>query len=166
MLRKTSKNMLVLVMLLMIAVVVSGCGGQAATAAVLPVYPGAVVLKPGEDPIADTLAKNMEQDASIRQGMGVGGKMEQFSYKLPADASWEAVKAFYDKELTASGWQSGLGGLAGDIASQALEAANQGGGDMMKMALYSKGGQTLTILRVIEAPTSTQPYLIASLNSN
>ncbi|MBN2549284.1 MAG: hypothetical protein JXB15_09010 [Anaerolineales bacterium] len=150
---------------LALALLVSACGSQPATSADLPTYPGAVALKPGEDPVADTLAKNMEQDASIRQSMGAGGKIEQFSYRLPADGNWEAVKAFYDKELKAAGWKSGVGGIAGDIANQAIEAATQGS-DMMKMSMWSKGKQTLTIIRLQELPTSTQAYLIISLNSN
>lgn len=150
---------------LALALLVSACGSKPATSADLPTYPGAVALKPGEDPVADTLAKNMEQDASIRQSMGVGGKIEQFSYRLPADGSWEAVKAFYDKELQAAGWKSGVGGIAGDIASQALEAANQGS-DMVKFAMWSKGKQTLTVFRLLETSSATQAYLIISLNTN
>ena len=152
---------LILAMLL----VASGCGGKAASAAELPVYPGAVELKPGEDPIADTLAKNMEQDATLRKNIGVGGGMEQKVYRLPADGSWDAVKAYYDKELTAAGWKAGMGGIAGNIASQALEAANQGN-DMIKTTMWSKGKQIFTIFRLLETPDATQAYLIISLNSN
>jgi hypothetical protein len=163
------KNFVSKIMMLFLAVSMllasSACGSKAATAADLPVYPNAVQLKPGEDPIADTLAKNMEQDASIRQSVGVGGKMEQVVYRLPADGTWDAVKAFYDKELKAAGWKSGTGGIAGDIASQVLETANQAS-DMLKTTMYSKGKQTLTLFRLLETPDATQAYLIISLNSN
>ena len=150
---------------LILLVVSSACGGKAATAADLPLFPGAVELKPGEDPIADTLAKNMEQDAALRQNMGVGGKIEQKVYRLPADGAWDAVKAFYDKELKAAGWKSGMGGIGGDIANQALETANQAN-EMFKTAVWSKGKQVFTIFRLLETPTATQAYLIISLNSN
>jgi len=159
------KQVFLVSLAMMVLLAASGCGGGATSAAELPAYPGAVMLKPGEDPVADTLAKNMEQDAAIRQGMGVGGKIEQLAYRLPADGTWESVKAFYDKELQAAGWKGGLGGIAGDIANQALEAASQGS-DMMKFTMYSKGKQTLTIFRLMESPDSTQAYLIISLNSN
>lgn len=159
------KHVLLFSLALVVLVAASGCGGGAASSADLPTYPGAVLLKPGEDPVADTLAKNMEQDAAIRQSMGAGGKIEQKAYRLPADGNWEAVKAFYDKELQAAGWKSGLGGIAGDIANQALEAANQGS-DMMKFAMYSKGKQTLTIFRLMDSPSASQAYLIVALNSN
>jgi hypothetical protein len=150
---------------LILLVSASGCGGTAESATSLPVYPGAVELKPGEDPVADTLAKNMEQDASIRQNFGVGGKIEQKAFRLPADGSWEAVRGYYDKELKAGGWKSGMGGIGGDIANQALETANQAN-PMLKMAAWSKGKQILTIFRLMETPDATQAYLIISLNSN
>ena len=146
-------------------VVASGCGSKAASAADLPLFPGAVELKPGEDPIADTLAKNMEQDASLRQNIGVGGKIEQKVYRLPADGTWEAVKAFYDKELDAVGWKAGMGGIGGDIANQALESVNQSN-EMFKTTMYSKGKQVFTIFRLLETPDATQAYLIISLNTN
>lgn len=146
-------------------VVSSACGSTAATVADLPVYPGAVELMPGEDPLADTLANNMQQDASFRQNVGVGGKIEQKVYRLPADGSWEAVKAFYDRELQAAGWKSGMGGIGGDIANQALELANQAS-DMMKTTLWSKGKQVFTIFRLMEGSDSTQVYLIVALNTN
>jgi hypothetical protein len=154
-----------LCLVLSLLVVSTGCGSKAAAAADLPVYPGAVVLKPGEDPVADTLSNNMQQDASIRQNMGVGGKIEQMAYRLPADGSWDSVKAFYDKELKAAGWKSGMGGIGGDIANQALDVANQAN-DMIKTATWSKGKQILTIFRMLETPDATQAYLILSLNSN
>ena len=155
---------------LILVIAAAGCGGGAAgggggSGGGQPVYTGAVELKPGEDPIADTLAKNMQQDASIRQNMGVGGSMEQKVYKLPADGSWDAVKAYYDQALTAGGWQKGPGGPAGEIANQALEAANSAN-EMVKTAVWSKGKQILTIVWMVEQPGASQKYLITSLNSN
>ncbi len=151
---------------LILLVSASACGGGGAdTAATLPVYPGATELKPGEDPVADTLAKNMEQDAAIRQSAGMGGKMEQKAYKLPADASWDQIKAFYDKELGGAGWKSGMGGIGGDIANQALETSNQAN-EFMKIAMWSKGKQVLTVVRAADMSNTAQPYLLISLNSN
>lgn len=163
--KKVISNAMMAVMALVMIFSLAACGAKPDTADNIPVYPGATVLKPGDDPIADTLAKNMEQDASLRAGMNLGGKIEQRSFKLPADASWDAVKKYYDEQLLAAGWKSGTGGIGGDIAQQALEAAN-GASDMMKMTMYSKGKQTLTIFRLMADPTATQPYLIFSLNSN
>jgi hypothetical protein len=159
-----SKSWMILLALILL-VVSSGCGSKAATAGDLPVFPGAVELKPGEDPIADTLSKNMEQDSSLRQNIGVGGKIEQKVYRLPADGSWDSVKAFYDKELKAAGWKSGMGGVGGDIASQMLESVNDSN-DMMKTTMWSKGKQILTIFRLTEGMGADQAYLIISLNTN
>jgi hypothetical protein len=163
--KRLLSNTLMLFIALMVVVSAAGCGSKAYTADNVPVYPGSVVLKPGDDPVADTLANNMAQDASLRQGIGAGGKIEQRAFRLPADANWDAVKAFYEQKLAADGWKSGIGGIGGTIASQALEAANQGS-DMMKMAMWSKGKQVLTIFRLMETPDATQSYLIFSLNSN
>lgn len=162
---KSVSKVWMLFLALSLLLVSSACGGKPATAADLPVYPGAVELKPGEDPIADTLAKNMEQDASLRKNMGVGGSIEQKVYRLPADGSWDAVKAFYDKELKAAGWASGMGGIGGDLASQALEAANQAN-EMVKTTMWSKNKQVFTIFRLMESPDAAQVYLIVSLNNN
>ncbi len=163
--KKMFSNGMLLFVALVMVLALSGCGSKAATVSQIPTYPGAVALKPGDDPVADTLEKNMQQDASLRASMGAGGKIEQQAFKLPADATWDAVKAFYDQKLTADGWKSGVGGLGGSIASQALEAANQGS-DAMKLAMWSKGKQVLTVFRLMADPTATQPYLIYSLNTN
>jgi hypothetical protein len=162
---KLVSNLLVFALVFAVLVLASGCGSKPATAAELPVYPGATELQPGEDPVADTLAKNMQQDASLRQGMGVGGSIEQKAYRLPADASWEAVQGFYKENLEADGWKSGTGGIGGDLVNQALETTNQSN-DMFKTAMWSKGKQVFTIFRLLESPDSTQPYLIISLNTN
>jgi hypothetical protein len=162
---KSLSKVLMFFMAIVLLVVASGCGSKAASSADLPVYPGATELKPGEDPVADTLAKNMEQDASIRKSMGAGGNIVQKAYRLPADGNWDAVKAFYDQKLKADGWKSGMGGIGGDIASQALESVNQSN-DMLKTTMWSKGKQVLTIFRLLETPDATQAYLIVSLNSN
>jgi hypothetical protein len=150
---------------LILALLAAGCGSKPETAAEMPVYPGATELKPGEDPVADTLANNMAQDASLRQGMGVGGSIEQKAYRLPADASWEAVQSFYKGELEGDGWKSGAGGIAGDIVNQALDATNAGN-DMFQTAMWSKGKQVFTIFRLKDAPDAAQAYLIVSLNTN
>ena len=83
------------------------CGGTTASGD-LPKYPGAVELKAGESAIGSTLAQNMKQDAALRQAVGTGGKTEQRGFKLPGDTTWEQVKSFYDRELKAGGWESGL----------------------------------------------------------
>jgi hypothetical protein len=162
---KPGSKVWVILLALTLAVVSSGCAGGGTSATDLPVFPGAVELKPGEDPVADTLAKNMEQDASLRQNIGVGGKIEQKVYRLPAEGTWEAVQGFYDKELTGAGWKSGMGGIGGDIAGQALESLNAAN-DMLKTAMWSQGKQVLTIIRLLETPGASQAYLIISLNSN
>jgi hypothetical protein len=163
--KKLISKTIFLSLVLTLVVVASGCGSKPATADDLPLYPGAVELKPGEDPVADTLANNMTQDASLRQGISAGGSIEQKAYRLPADASWEAVQAFYKDNLEGNGWKSGAGGIAGDIVNQALESTNAGN-ELFQTAMWSKGKQVFTIFRLMESLDSTQPYLIVSLNTN
>jgi hypothetical protein len=132
------QKMVLLITLLMAVSVLAACRGGVVTLSDIPVYSGATLLQPGQDPIADTLVQNMEQDASLRGGLGVGGSMEQIAYRLPAGATWEQVKSFYDKELDAAGWKSGVGGPAGSMASTIMESANAGN-TLFQTAIWSKG---------------------------
>ena len=141
------------------------CGGKA-SAGDLPKFPGATELKAGESNIGNTLAQNMKQDAAMRQAMGAGGKIEQMGLKLPGDATWEQVKGFYDKELKAAGWESGLGGIAGGLVdlNAVMGAANQGN-DLFQTAMWSKSKQTLTVAMIIDPGDRKQRELILSLSS-
>ena len=130
----------------------------------VPSYPGASELKPGENPIAETLKKNMENDASMRQAVGVGGKTEQKGFKLPADAGWDKVKAFYDDKLKAGGWSEGMGGPGGDIASKVMNQVNTMQ-SVMQSAIYTKGTQTLSIHRMADPMNASNVVVIASLSS-
>lgn len=146
-----------------------GLGSSPVTAAELPAYPGAAALQEGESTIADTLAQNEQQDAAMREAMGAlggGGNLEQKAYQLPAEATWEQVKAFYDSELSAAGWESGLGGMAGSLidVNAMMGAANQGN-DLFQTALYSRGNQTLTVVMVTEPTDTSQKQLIFSLST-
>jgi hypothetical protein len=146
-------------------IVLPGCGGSVASGD-LPTYPGAVELKAGTSAIGGTLAQNMKQDAGLRQAMGAGGKIEQRGFTLPADATWDQVKGFYDKELKAGGWQSGLGGAAGSIIdiNAVMGAANQGN-DLFQTAIWSKGKQTLTAAMIASPTGKKERQLILSLSS-
>jgi hypothetical protein len=160
MMQKSFMSLFVLVVLLM---VLFACGGNA-SAGDLPRFPGATELKAGASTIGNTLAKNMKQDAAMRQAMGAGGKTEQFGFQLPGDATWEQVKGFYEKELKAGGWESGLGGVAGGIVdiNAVMGAANQGN-DLFQTAMWSKGKQTLTVAMVTNPTDKKQQELILSL---
>ena len=142
-------------------------GGSAATLSDVPVYPGATELVEGESNIADTLAKNVEQNEAMKQAMsGMGSTIDQKGFQLPAEATWEEVKAFYGKELEAAGWSSGLGGIAGGFVdvNAVMEAANQGN-DLFQTTLWSKDKQTLTAVMVTDPTDTTQKQLIFSLSS-
>lgn len=143
-------------------------GGSAATTGDLPVYPGAIELKEGESVIGDTLAQNMEQDAAMREAMGAlgSGNIQQKGFQLPAEATWEQVKGFYEKELTAAGWQSGLGGIAGNMVdvNAMMEAANQDN-ELFQTAIWSKGKQTLTTVMITDPSDTTKKELILSLST-
>jgi hypothetical protein len=143
----------------------TACGGST-SAGSLPKFPGATELKAGESAIGNTLANNMKQDAAMRQAMGAGGKTEQTGFKLPAAATWEQVKSFYEKELKAAGWESGLGGIAGGVVdiNAVMGAANQGN-SLFQTAMWSKGKQTLTVNMIVDPVDKTQKQLILSLSS-
>ena len=100
----------------------ASCAAAPATATLtdLPVYTGAVELKPGESSLADTLANNNLADTAIRSNLGTGGKTEQRGFRLPADSSWDKIKAFYDEKLKADGWGTN------STISSIMEQANQG----------------------------------------
>jgi len=141
------------------------CGGNATTGD-LANYPGSVELKAGESAIGNTLAQNMKQDEAVRQAMGTGGKIEQRGFKLPGDATWEQVKNFYDKELKAGGWESGLGGVAGGFVDiNAVMGAAIQGNDLFQTAIWSKGKQTLTVAMITSPTDRKQRELLLSLST-
>ena len=155
----------ILVLLALLAVLLAACGGDPATVSDIPTYPDAAALQPGEDPIADTLINNMEQDASLRANIGAGGSIEQMAYSLPAGTTWDQVKSFYDKELDAAGWDSGMGGPGGNLAGNIMESVNTGN-DLFQMASWNKDKQILTLVRNVNPTDESQVYLIMSLNTN
>ncbi len=139
------------------------CGG-AAKLADLPVYTNATELKAGESTIGDTLNKNMAQDKAMREAVGVGGKTEQRGFKLPADATWDQVKAFYTEKLKADGWSEGMGGIGGNLVNNVMSEVNKSN-DMVQTALFSKGNQTLTVLRAVNPTNASEVELILSLST-
>ncbi len=163
---KTKTLFASLVVLAVSLVVLTACGGGATAIKDLPVYTGATELKPGESTVGDTLSKNMQQDAALRQAMGAGGKTEQAGFKLPADATWDQVNAFYGKELKAAGWSSGLGGIAGSFVdlNAVMQTANQGN-DLFKIAVWSKDKQTLSVVMTTGPTDSMDKELLLSLST-
>lgn len=144
----------------------TACGGGGAAMEIkdLPVYPGATELKPGESRIAETLQKNMEQDAQIRNAVGSGGKTEQKGFKIPADASWDKVKTFYTDKLKATGWSEGIGGPGGAIANNVLNQVNAQN-SAFQNTIYSKGNQTLAVFRMADPTDKSSVVVIASLST-
>jgi hypothetical protein len=162
---KTKTMFFYLIMLGVALVVLAACGGSVA-AKDLPVYTGAVELKAGESNIGDTLAKNMQQDASLRQAVGAGGKTEQKGFTLPAETTWEQVSSFYEKELTKAGWSKGLGGIANSLVdvNAIMETTNKDN-DLFKTTIFSKNKQTLTVVMVTDPTDAKQKQLLLSLSS-
>jgi hypothetical protein len=161
----STKTFTKIVPFFLIVLLLAACGAKAVTLADIPAYPDATLLNPGDDPIADTLVQNMAQDAQIRTSVGVGGSMEQQAYRLPAGTSWDAVSQFYTDELTGAGWKAGVGGPGGDIAGDILNQANAGN-DLFQTTIFSKGKQTLTIIRSADPVNPESLYLIFSLTTN
>ena len=121
----------------------AACGGSApAKLSDIAVYPDATALKPGENPMADTLAKN------VQQADNMGANIDQKIFALPKEASWDQVKKFYSDKLTADSW----------TASNLPIPDN----DMFKMSLWTRGSQSLTVAQITE-PISKDSFLLFSL---
>jgi hypothetical protein len=161
---KTTVRLLALITMLALSMLLSACGSKPVALADLPVYTGATELKPGESNIADTLQSNGQQDAAMRQAVGTGGSTEQKGFDLPAEATWDQVKSFYTDKLKASGWNEGMGGPAGSMASDIMNQANAGN-ELFQTALYSKDKQTLTVIRVADPTDTSKVQLILSLST-
>jgi hypothetical protein len=145
----------------------ASCGGKPAAMNDIPVYPGAVEMKAGTNPIGDTLSQNEKTDAAMRQAMNAGGKMEQRAWELPAGVAWPEVKAFYEEKLKAADWQSGLGGAAGGFVdvNKMMDVANQSN-PLSQTMIFTKGKQSLTLLMVALPMKKEGKQLILSLTTN
>src|SRR5690349_9393593 len=100
----------------------AACGGSPpAQLSDVPVYPNATQLQPGQNPMADSLAKNVQQAGAM------GAKLDQKIFTLPDDVSWDQVKSFYTDKLTAAGW-----------SAMSLPIPDN---DMFKMTLWTRSGQ-------------------------
>lgn len=143
--KRTSLHTIILVALSLVALV--ACGGAPAAPATLadvPVYEGAKALAPGENPMADSLAKNVQQASDM------GAKLDQKIFSLPKGADYAAIKSFYSEKLSAAGW-----------ANTNVPIPDN---EMFKMTLWKKGTQTLTVAQLTE-PISTDTFLLFSLSS-
>jgi hypothetical protein len=142
---------------------VSACGMLGGSSPVgigdIPAYPGATELKAGDSTLANTLAKNSQQITALGQSAGAGGKTDQKGYSLPANATWDAVKKFYDDKLKSTGWAEPNSTVSG-ILSQ-VNTAN----DAFQTVVYSRGNQSLSVIRVMIDPTTKQTVLIFSLTT-
>src|ERR1700741_1863504 len=129
---KFPNRIFTLVLALLFALALAACGGGGAPTTLndIPTYPNATALKPGENPMADTLAKNVQQAGAL------GAKLDQKIFTLPKDASWDQIKGFYSEKLTGGGW-----------ASTNLPIPDN---DMFKMTVWTKSGQSLTIGQITE----------------
>ncbi len=126
----------------------------------IPAYPGATALQPGDSKVADTLAKNSQQITAMSQSLGAGGKTEQKGFSLPQDATWDAVKKFYDDKLGSAGW-----GTPNSTVANVLAQTNSQN-DAFQLAIYQRGNQNLSVIRVMTDPTTKDEMLILSLSTH
>jgi hypothetical protein len=138
-------RLLALLALALVTLTACGAPAPAATLADVPAFTGATELKPGENPIADTLVENMKQAGTM------GTSLEQKVFAAPADAGWDAVKSFYDGKLGESGWKP--------ASMPVAMPAN----DMFQLAIYQRGSQNLTVMLLTD-PSSSDKFLIYSLS--
>jgi hypothetical protein len=142
---KFHNRILTIVMAIMFVLALAACGGGTpATLDDVPAYPNATALKPGENVMADTLAKNVQQAGAM------GAKLDQKIFTLPGDTSWDKVKGFYTDKLGGAGW----------TAANLPIPDN----DMVKMTVWTKGSQSLTVGQITE-PISKDNFLLFSLAS-
>lgn len=137
----------------------AACGAAPAKLSDIPAYPGATALQPGESTLADTLAQNNAADTALRGQLGVGGSVEQQGYRLPSDAKWDAVKAFYDERLKAAGWGTN------SMVSGIMDQANQGN-NVFQTSNWQKGQQNVTVIMLTSPTDESVKELIISLASN
>ncbi len=136
-----------------------GGGGNPVGINDIPAYPGATELKAGDSTLANTLANNSQQITALSQSAGAGGKTDQKGYALPSDATWDAIKKFYDDKLKSAGWSepnSMVSGILSQVNTQ---------NDAFQTTVYQRGNQTLSVIRVMMDPTSKQATLIFSLST-
>ena len=110
----------------------------------LPVFAGASQLQPGENPMADSLAQNMQTAGEMGQAL------EQRMFSLPADTEWAAVRDFYEQELTATNWE---------LLNMPIPE-----NDMFSTSIYTRGSQSLTIGYITE-PINEDHFLLFSLSA-
>lgn len=155
-----TRRLMFIALTLFLSLALAACGGSAdtpsggsgsstsgpITLADVPTFAGATELKPGENPIADTLVQNNQQAAAM------GTDIDQKSFTLPADASWDSIKAFYAKELEGAGWKA-----------QAIPGA--AANPMVSMSIWLRGTQSLTVMMLTE-PINSDKFLLYSLATN
>lgn len=162
---KSRTTLLIFALLISLTFLLAACGSDPATISDIPAYPNATALQEGEDPIADTLAQNMEQDAQLRESMGMGGDLEQMAYRLPAGTTWEQVQSFYNDELADAGWESGMGGPGGSLASDIMNSVNSSN-ELFQTASWNQDKQIVTIIRNMDPTNEENVYLFISLSTN
>lgn len=124
-----------------------GAGGAGpATLADIPSFPEASAVKPGESPIADTLAQNVKQNAQM------GQKLDQQMFTLPDSATWDQIKTFYTDKLGAAGWKSANLPIPDNPT--------------MQMSVWTRGTQNLTVARMATDPSGKGAFLLFSLATN
>jgi hypothetical protein len=95
---KVSKLILGVVLLVLVGGIV-GCGADSVTLSEIPVYPGAEPLATGENQIADPMVARMELLAGQS---GLYAEMER--YAVPAGATWNDIRTFYEEQMSDGGW--------------------------------------------------------------
>lgn len=150
---------LTLIILILTLGALAACGGSApVTLSAVPTYPNATELKPGENPVADTLVKNMEQNQAISGQLGTNTKIEQKGFSLSKDATWDGVKKFYDDKLTGTGWSSN------STISTMMAQASQGSAGF-QIANWQKDKQNITVILMADPTNPDSKMLLLSLAS-
>lgn len=85
---------------LLVVASLAACGAEPVVMGDVPVYPGTEALPPGENDMADQMANLIRESAG-----GEGLVTDVNLYTLPAEASWDDVRGFYEGELEGTDWE-------------------------------------------------------------
>lgn len=136
----------------------------------IDVYPGAMELKAGESRMGDTLAENVKTHRDLTKNMGplaAPSRLGQRGFRLPAEAKWEEVRKFYEENLEKSGWELGLGGIAGQFVDvNRVMATGNDENSLTRTVIFSRGNQKLTIIMTASPVNRKDKTLVFSLTSN
>ena len=127
----------ILFAVILIALLLTACGGSLATMANIPIYPDVKEISPSESGLFAGLTQIAKNDQALQRILT--GK-ERKIYRLPNNAVWADVKLYYEKQMDKAQWQIVPG------SSALLERVNLPSDiSAYQTTTWVRGSQTLSI---------------------